>query len=245
MPRPSARRGAFFAGLLALVPASLAPGCLFAPDPCTDLLQCTGAGGAGTTGDATTDGATTTTTTGSGGHTPCATDAACLGGPTPTCDPATKTCRDCSIEDCRAPLGGSCAEDAACVTGRCLDAICVSCTADAQCPSQICGAPACKVPIGSPCGKTSECVDGECRFGICKVNIAHACDLASDCFTGVCSMGTCQACNSDDDCPGTGCGTGSELGRCLAPPGASCWPDSLMIVSCFSGTCQGFPAKCQ
>jgi hypothetical protein len=61
----------------------------------------------------------------------------------------------------------------------------------------------------------------------------------------VCTGSTCQACMTDADCPGTACGTGKELGRCLLPPGEGCWPDSQMRVSCFSGACAGFPATCQ
>jgi hypothetical protein len=239
MLRSPPRRSALLAPLVALGLAAGAPGCLFAPDPCVDLLQC-GAGGAG--GSSHPDSATTT---GGGGHNPCATDAECALGPTPTCEPTTLTCRNCAVEDCRAPAGGSCAADAACTTGRCVAGACAACAASAECASQVCAASVCKAPSGAPCAQNDDCLGGECRFGLCKATIGHACAVAADCFNGLCSQGTCQACFDDLECPGTACGTNDELGRCLLPPGAGCWPDAQKIVSCFSGTCAGFPPKCQ
>jgi hypothetical protein len=244
MPRLNTRRGALLAGLVALGLAAWAPGCLFAPDPCTDLLQCSegGEGGAGGAGGSASPSSAITT---GSGPTFCVTDAECALGPTPTCSPATLTCRNCAVEECRAPLGGPCSDDAACTTGLCAAGKCKGCTTDAECPSQACAESSCKAPTGAPCAENSDCLGGECRFGLCKANINHACAVAEDCFNGVCKQGVCQACFDDLDCPGTACGTNEELGRCLLPPGAGCWPEAQKIVSCFSGTCSGFPAKCQ
>lgn len=245
MIHPSARHGALLAGFIALGLAAGAPGCLFAPDACRDLLQCrdTGEGGGSTSSSESTssDGSTT----GSGILTPCASDAACQGGSKPTCEPSTLTCRDCSIEDCRALLGAPCTVNEACASGLCAMGACVPCSSDAECPSQICAASACKARTGTPCGQNSDCVGGECRFGLCRANIGHACTVANDCFNGVCKNGACQACFDDTDCPGTSCGTQGEIGRCSLPPGAGCWPTVEQIVSCFSGTCTGFPSTCQ
>jgi hypothetical protein len=249
MPFPSARRGAFFVALLALTAAATAVGCLFAPDRCADLLQCGnagngGSGGAGGDGATSGDGVSATSSTGLP-FTPCTSDAECLGGPKPTCDPTTLQCRDCSTEDCRAPVGAKCAVDSACATGRCAMGVCAGCMTGDQCTTLSCVAGACKAATGAPCGVNGDCLGGECRFGLCRANIGHACTIAAECFNGVCKMNTCQACFDDVDCPGTACGTGKELGRCLLPPGAGCWPDSQMIVSCYSGSCAGFPATCQ
>ena len=244
MPRPPPRRSALLAPLVALGLAAWAPSCLFAPDPCADLLQC-GAGGTdgagGTGGASNPDGATTT----GSAPTPCITDAECALGPTPTCEPVTLTCRNCAVEECRAPLGAPCLEDAACVTGRCVAGQCAACMTNNECKSQVCAAKRCKALSGAACGQDSDCLGGECRFGLCKANIGHVCAVAEDCFNGVCKQGVCQACFGDVDCPGTACGTHEELGRCLLPPGAGCWPDAQKIVSCFSGACSGFPARCQ
>ncbi len=238
--------------LFALAVAAAAPGCLFAPDPCADLLQC-GAGGSGGAGGGTTSGggATTSDSSSSGTSstgipaTPCTTDDECQGTSTPTCDKAVHQCRNCTIEDCRVPLGAACTVDGACVTGRCVAGECASCSADAQCATLMCVSAACKAASGAPCAVNGDCLGGECRFGLCRANIGKACALPEECFNGVCKMGTCQSCFGDLDCPGTACGTGKELGRCLLPPGAGCWPDAQMIVSCFSGTCAGFPPTCQ
>jgi hypothetical protein len=227
--------------LLALAAALGAGGCLFAPDPCADLLQC-GKGGSG--GATAGSGPGVTSSTGIP-FTPCTTETDCQGSPKPTCDLVTHQCRDCSTEDCRAPLDGACTVDVACVTGRCVMGQCAACTANAQCATGICANAACKAPTGAPCGVNGDCIAGACRFGLCRAIIGHACDLPAECFNGVCKMGTCQSCLDDVDCPGTACGTGKELGRCLLPPGAGCWPDSQMLVSCFTGTCAGFPATCQ
>ena len=239
MPRLLARRGAHLAALVALSLPAWAPGCFFAPDPCLDLLQCAESGAGGEeepSGVATTGGVV---------YTPCSSDAECALGPTPTCQPATKTCRDCSTEDCRAPLGGACSADAACTTGRCAMNKCAACSDNAECPSQVCADSACKARAGEPCAEGGDCLGGECRFGLCKANIGHTCAVAEDCFTGVCTQSVCQACFDDLDCPGTACGTNDELGRCLLRPGVGCWPDAQKLVSCFSGKCAGFPAKCQ
>lgn len=245
--RSSARDGALLCGFIALELAAAAPGCLFAPDACRDLLQCsdTGEGGSVSSGEPASSG---DSSTGSGLPTFCAGDADCKGSSKPTCVPSTLTCRDCSVEDCRAPLGAVCAVNEACVSGRCAAGKCAPCTTDAECPSQICAGSACKARTGTPCGQDSDCVGGECRFGLCRANIGHACSVPEDCFNGVCTSGACAACFVDADCPGTACGTGDEIGRCLLPQGAGCWPaveKEKKIVSCFSGTCAGFPSTCQ
>ena len=244
MIHPSARHGAFLAGAIALGLTAGAPGCLFAPDACRDLLQCrdTGEGGGSTSGSESTSSGDSTS---SGGPTVCASDADCHGGAKPTCVPSTLTCRDCSSEDCRAPLGSACLVNEACVSGLCAAGACAPCATDAECPSQLCAASACKARTGAPCGQNSDCVGGECRFGLCRANIGHACSVAEDCFNGVCTSGACAACFDDADCPGTACGTQEEIGRCLLPQGAGCWPDVEKLVSCFSGTCAGFPSTCQ
>ena len=244
--------------LLALALTAAAPACLFAPDPCTDLLQCGGgkggtSGTSGNGGQGGTGGVVIPVTISTGFTTlsgiildiPCMKDETCQGTATPTCDPVMQICRDCSTEDCRAPVGSACSEDGACVSGRCVMGKCSACSANAQCATMLCAGAACKAPSGAPCGADEDCLGGECRFGLCKINIGHPCGLPVDCFTGVCKAGACQGCFDDADCPGTACGTGKQLGRCLLPPGSGCWPDSQMIVSCFSGACVGFPATCQ
>jgi hypothetical protein len=246
MLSPSARRGALFLALVALAAAAGPGGCLFAPDRCADLLQCGhgGDGGSGGDGATSTGGPGPTSSTGLA-FTPCTTEGECQGSPKPTCDMALHQCRDCSTDDCRVALGGPCAADAACVTGRCVTGKCAACTANAQCATDVCAGAACKAPDGAPCGADEECLGGTCRFGLCRLNINQPCALPTECFTGACKGGTCQSCLDDLDCPGTACGTGKEIGRCLLPAGAGCWPDSQMLVSCFVGTCAGFPATCQ
>jgi hypothetical protein len=242
MLSPRAQRGALALGVVALAFAASAPGCLFAPDRCADLLQC--GGGQGGDGGATTGVGGPASSTASGPML-CAAEADCAGGTRPTCDPVTHFCRDCSTEDCRAPLGAACAVDGSCATGRCVAGKCASCSADLQCATELCANAACKAPSGAPCGSNGDCLGGECRFGLCRANIGHACAAPDECFNGVCKAGACTSCLDDVDCPGTACGTGKELGRCLLAPGAGCWPDAQMKVSCFSGACQGFPPTCQ
>ncbi|MEP7123939.1 MAG: hypothetical protein ABJE95_23625 [Byssovorax sp.] len=244
-----ARSGAFFMALFALAAAG---GCLFAPDRCADLLQCgkgaggTGAGGSGGDAGGASSSVQASATSSTGiPFTPCANEDDCVGTPRPTCDMATHQCRDCSTEDCRVPLGGKCAIGSACVSGFCAMGECAACMTGDQCTTPSCVMGACKAPTGAPCGSNGDCSGGECRFGLCRANIGHFCTVADECFNGVCQANACQACFDDVDCPGTACGVGKELGRCLLPPGAGCWPDSQMIVSCFNGTCAGFPPTCQ
>lgn len=235
--RPSTRHGAFLAGSLALGLFSGAPACLFAPDACRDLLQCNDSGEGG-------EGSGVSTSS-SVGPTPCTSDTDCKAGSQPTCDPATHTCRDCSVEDCRAPLSAPCAVNEACASGFCSAGACAPCTTNSDCPSGVCDSASCKAKTGTPCAKNSDCIGGECQFNLCRSKLGHACSVAADCFNGVCVSGTCQACLDDSDCPGTACGTQAEIGRCLLPQGAGCWPEVEELVSCFKGTCAGFPSTCQ
>ncbi|MFS8069326.1 MAG: hypothetical protein ACMG6S_23435 [Byssovorax sp.] len=75
MIRSSARYGALLAGSIALGLTAGAPGCLFAPDACRDLLQCRDAGEGG--GSTSSSESTSTSISTSSGilPTPCASDA--------------------------------------------------------------------------------------------------------------------------------------------------------------------------
>ncbi|MFS8069581.1 MAG: hypothetical protein ACMG6S_24720, partial [Byssovorax sp.] len=83
------RSGLILAAIGALALAAWAPGCLFAPDDCTDLLKCpgSGAGGSttGTTGSMGGSGGGSISTSTSTGPVSCVNDVDCGTAPNGSC----------------------------------------------------------------------------------------------------------------------------------------------------------------
>ena len=202
-----ARFGLLLAGLGALGLAAWAPGCLFAPDDCTDLLKCPGIGGGGSsstvaTGSVSSAGGGTTSTTAT-------TTTSVSTGPV--------SCTD--NDDCKT-VPGSCMKKV-CKSSLCEDEVDTTniptddgnpCTQEACTPQ---GVPHAGVPTGAPCeGKAGVCDSMGTCVGCLKaidcIGVLASCDLTTHtCFS--CSDGTKNGTETGIDCGGNCPSCKSEL----------------------------------
>ncbi len=187
-----ARYGLLLAGLRALGLAAWAPGCLFAPDDCTDLLKCPGVGTGGNSSSATSSGSmgsaggdsTSATSTGAGAE----------------CTVATET------TDCSAP-STICGEPA-CVNGVCW----FKNAQEGKTPSQVYGdchdstchlaQPASEVNDADVYDDANDCTEDLCANGV-PSNMPRPAGVAcSNNGAGkVCDgKGACVGCTSNTDC---------------------------------------------
>lgn len=185
-----------------------------------------------------------------------------LCGNTGTCKTATKaplgalctTGSDCETgvcwaQICLSPNDQPCAHSIECASNLCdsMKHVCVSCEDNIPCPEGAACLPGgrCQVFPGQPATNDDECTPPA------KVNDMLMCTLAIDaectdhfeCIYRRCNgapNGKCaNACAKDGDCPsGTTC---NSNGQCTLPPGSYCVTNN----QCESGTCAGFPRKCQ
>jgi hypothetical protein len=206
-----ARLGVIFAGLATAGLAAWAEGCLFAPDDCKDLLQCSGKGGAG--GGGSTSSVPVATSTSSGG---CEID---------------HTCVACVIDtDCGPPTNDGCTVST-CVASVCTPKDTTGLPAATQtandCKRNVCGANGKPTSVNDandlPPDDGNACTDQTCAAGV-PVFLPVA--AGTVCANGTCDdKGNCVNCNTNADCT-----------QGLNP---TCDPSLHTCVSCSDGVKNG------
>jgi hypothetical protein len=142
--------------------------------------------------------------------------------------------------------GGSCAVDAECDTGHCVDGTCCESAACGTCAScnQMGSPGVCAPVLGAPDPDSCPTAGGRCDLeGACKAGLGAPCsDGATDCVSGVCADGVC----CETSCSGV-CETCNERGsegRCVPVRGipdaghGSC-PAAPEGFACQAPVCDG------
>lgn len=152
---------------------------------------------------------------------PCAEDLECE---TRRCDPATKTCQDCT----KLPMGMQCRADAKCLPGGMCEVFpgelaftnnVANCALGAELHAQ-----RCVRPENSGCKEHEECQSRNCISGVCA-----------------------PFCMGDAQCAaGTACVLENATYVCKLLKGTQCIPPSNGVSwECQSGKCSGFPPRCE
>jgi hypothetical protein len=253
-----ARFGLILAGLTALGFAAWAPGCLFAPEDCVDLLKCPGAGGSSSTVTAST---ATSTSTGMS----CKTDDQCGASTAGSC--MKRVCKDgactdavdvantpnddgnpCTQEICSeegiphpaVPTGGACLG----MTGFCDSAgkCFPGCGDDSNCTEGL--TPSCN-KVTHTCISCSDGIQNgsevgkDCGGSSCKACNGTACGSNADCLGDACVDGVCCESACTDTCKA--CNVPGSVGKCTDLPTGQPDPacgNPLSSVCDGQGTCK-------
>ena len=258
-----ARFGLILAGIGALGLAAWAPGCLFAPDDCTDLLKCpgTGAVGGSTAGTGTGGAAMSTSTSTGTGTVSCVDDVDCgtaLAGSckqkicsssvcTDMADPTNKPANDnnpCTSEACTGdgmPYHPAIQAGMPCegMAGVCNGSgACVQCVINSDCTTGT--TPSCDTTTNT-CGSCSDNIKNGAETGVdcggsCKACTGDPCSTGGGCLSGKCVDKVCCA----TDCNGTCqvCNIQGSLGTCTNAPAEQPDPACNALVCDGAGACK-------
>ena len=157
--------------------------------------------------------------------------------------------------DASLAIGATCCNDAQCISGNCVDAQCVTCSANGDCDAetQFCDDGTCadKKELEVQCDSNSECLSGQCEGFQQKVCV---CGTSEDCAAGeYCNAilglpNSCKAATAEcATCtPGFGeCGVGAicevalqfSLPVCVVPASKNVGEECCRNKQCISNTC--------